>query len=331
MTGYIVRRLIAAVVTVWLIVTAVFLIFFVFPGGQGNRGEGKFSPVALAIAGQHNQPRILKRIEEDLGLEKSVAVQYRRYMSRLVQGNLGYSYASESGQKIPVRPMIMSSVRPTVELALGASIIALTVGIFGGLTSARDRTGWMRRFFGGFSIVAMSVPAFVLGSLAVGVFAGFGIYLTDLYQPMSAGVAKWLQGMIVPWIVLAFPFMGIYYRIVRGSLQSVANEEFVRTARAMGLRQNSILKHQFRASVVPLVTAYGVDLALFLGGSIIVESIFAIPGLGNLIFGATRGGDYPVVAGVTIVAASAVVFLSLIVDIAYSYLDPRVVYAAEPA
>ena len=331
MTGYIFRRLISAIVTVWLIVTLVFLIFFVFPGGQGKRNEGGWSPVAVAIAGQHNQPAILRRIEEDLELESSVVVQYRQYMGRLARGNLGYSYASESGQRIPVRPMITGSLRATVELALGASAIALTAGVFGGLASARDKTRWTARVLGLFSIVSMSIPSFVLGLLAVGVFATFGIFLTELYQPMSEGIGGWLQGLLVPWIVLAFPFIGRYYRIVRSGLKGVENEEFVRTARAMGLRENSILRHQFRAAAIPVVTAFGVDLSLFLGGSIIVESIFQIPGLGNLLLNATRGGDYPVVAGVTIVGATAVVMLSFLVDIAYSYLDPRVVFDAEPA
>ena len=330
MTGYIFRRLISAVVTVWLIVTTVFLLFFVFPGGSGTQ-VGGFSQVALAIAGQHNSPEILRRIERDLELDKPVVVQYESYMLRLSRFDLGFSYASESGQRIPVRPMITGSLRATVELAVGAAAIALAVGVFGGLAASRDKSPWTARALGGFSIVSMSIPSFVLGSLVVGVFAGLGIYLADLYQPMSEGISGWLQGMIIPWIVLAFPFMGRYYRIVRTSLQGVENEEFVRTARAMGLRENSILRHQFRAAAIPLVTAFGVDLALFLGGSIIVESIFNIPGLGNLLLNATRGGDYPVVAGVTIIGASAVVFLSFLVDIAYSYLDPRVVYGAEPA
>jgi peptide/nickel transport system permease protein len=316
--GYIVRRVIAAVVTVWLVVTAVFLIFFVFPGGSGNRVEGGFSPVAVAIAGQHNSPEILRRIER-------VSVQYARFMGRLARFDLGNSYASEGGQRIPVRPMITASARPTIELAFGASVIALTAGIFGGSLTARSRTRWADRALSGFSIAALSVPTFVLGGLGVGLFAAFGIYLTDLYQPMSEGLGGWLEGMLAPWVVLAFPFIGIYYRLVRSSVRGVANEEFVRTATAMGLHENTIVKHQLRASIVPVITAFGVDLAHFLGGSIIVESIFSIPGLGGLLLGATRGGDYPVVAAVTIVGATAVVLLSLIVDIIYTYLDPRVV------
>lgn len=329
--GYIVRRLIAAIITVWLVITAVFLIFFVFPGGAGNRLEGGFSPVAVAIAGQHNSPEILRRIERDLDLDEPVSTQYARFLERLSRFDLGNSYASEGGQRIPVRPMIAQSFRPTVELAFGASAIALAAGIFGGSLTARSRKRVTEHALGGISIVALSVPTFVLGLLSIGAFAGFGIYLTDLYQPMSEGLGGWLQGMLAPWLVLAFPFIGIYYRIVRGSLHEVANEEYLRTATAMGLEENTIVKQQMRSSVVPLVTAYGVDLAHFLGGSIIVESIFSIPGLGGLLLGATRGGDYPVVAAVTIVAASAVVFLSLAVDVIYTYLDPRITFDGRPA
>jgi peptide/nickel transport system permease protein len=324
--GYLIRRSIAAIVTVWLILTAVFLIFFVFPGGSGDRIEGGFSPVAIAITGQHNTPEVLRRIESDLELDKPLIEQYASFMGRLASFDLGNSYASEGGQRIPVQPMIAASFRPTVELALGASVLALAVGLLGGFASAGGRNRWAASVFGGFSLIALSLPAFALGGLVVGVFAASGIYLADLYQPMSEGVAGWIQGMLAPWIVLAFPFMGIYHRIVRSSLSGVANEDFVRTAKAMGLHENTIIKQQMRASVVPLVTAFGIDLAHFLGGSIIVEEVFSIPGLGGLLLGATRGGDLPVVAGVTIVGSAAVVFLSLIVDLAYTYLDPRVVF-----
>lgn len=329
MTSYVLRRLIAALVTIWLVMTGVFLLFFVMPGGAGNRIEGGFSPVAVFIAGQNNDRATLRRIERDLGLDGSVMAQYGSYMSRLARGNLGFSYG-ERGTRQPVNPAVVSSIRPTIELALGASTLALAAGVGGGIMSTRARRRWTNRALAGLSIFCMSVPAFVIGLLAVGLFAAQGITLQGIYQPMSAGLGGWAESMLVPWIVLAFPFAGVYFRLVRAGVLSVGKEDFILTAKATGLREKVVLRHQFRAGAMPLVTAYGVDLANFLGGAIIVESIFGVPGLGNLIVDAIGGGDFPIVAGVTLVAATAVVLLTLVVDIAYTYLDPRITYAAAP-
>lgn len=326
MFAYVVRRLVIGIVTVWLVVTALFLIFFVLPGGSGRKDSGGFSSVAVFIAGRNNSPANLRRIEADLGLDEPLFVQYRDFIARLTRGDLGYSYG-EPGQRVPVAPMIKASIVPTAQLVVGAALVAIALGMAGGAYSAQRRGRWSSRGLIGASIVTMSVPSFVLGLLLLAFLARFGVYVNEAYRPLSEGVGAWLQGMALPWFVLAFPFIGLYFRLVRSTLLGVENEEFVRTARAKGVDERGVLRHQLRASLIPLVSAYGVDLANFLGGAIIVESIFAIPGLGQLAVGAIRGQDYPVIAAITIVGSSVVILMSMLVDILYTYIDPRIVYA----
>jgi peptide/nickel transport system permease protein len=322
--AYLVRRVIAAIVTIWLVVSGVFAIFFILPGGAGKEGPGGFSPVTIFLAGRGNSRENLTRIERDLGLDQPLPEQYARYMSRLARGNLGFTYSEEP--RLPVTPIIKSSFRPTLELALGGSIVALLVALTGGVLSARQRSRWTDRLLSGFSLISLSVPSFVVGVLAIFLLATFNISTQGQYQPMSAGLWGWLKGLWVPWIALAFPFIGIYFRILRTNLVGLANEDFIRTAKAKGLHELQIVRHQLRAGFMPVLTAYGVDLAQFLGGCLIVESIFDIPGLGNLAVGSIRAGDFPVLIGVTIVGATAAVLLSLLVDLAYAYLDPRIGY-----
>lgn len=329
MTGYVVRRVIAALVTVWLVLSGIFLIFFVMPGGAGKKSLGGFSPVAVFIAGRNNSPSSLRQIERDLGLDKSLQEQYFQFISRSIRGDLGFSY-EEAETPMPVGPMVRASFRPTLELALGASVVALAAGIGGGILAARGRSRWSDRVMSGFSIVALSIPAFVSGSLALALLNTSDLYDFGQYVPMSAGLGAWLEGMWLPWVILALPFIGIYFRLVRSSLLEIRSEDFIRTAWAKGLSERDVLRHQLRAGSMPVVTAFGVDLANFLGGAIIVETVLGIPGLGGLIVGATRGSDFPVIAGVTIVASIAVVFMTLAVDIAYTYLDPRITYGSNP-
>lgn len=324
MIQYIIRRLLWAVVMVLLVTMVVFLIFFVLPGGTGRRGPGGASPVAVQMAGRNPRPELVKNIERRLGLDKPVYVQYWRYISKAARGDLGYSYHSNED----VTTVILRRAPASISLAVGASVVWLVVGVSIGVLSALKRRSIFDRGAMFFALVGVSMPVFFLALIAVFFLDGqLGIYNTATYEPITSDPIAWLKSMWLPWLILAFVSAAIYARMVRGNLLEVQGEDYIRTARAKGLRERSVTRHSLRSALTPIVTMYGLDLGLLLGGAVITESIFNIPGIGRLAVEAIADSNLPVILGTTLVAAVFVIVANLIVDIAYAALDPRVRYS----
>jgi peptide/nickel transport system permease protein len=238
---------------------------------------------------------------------------------------LGYSY----GNFVPVREEVVQRAPRTLWLIAGAATIWLSCGVAIGVLSAVKRRTFVDRFAMGFALFGISAPVFWLGLMALFlVWKKLGLTGGSGYVPISTGIGHWISHLILPWIVLALLYMAIYARLTRNNLLETLGEDYIRTARAKGLSEREvILKHGLRASLTPIVTIFGLDIALLVGGAIITESVFNIQGLGWLAFNGAITQDLPTVLGVVICTATAVALMNLIVDIVYAFLDPRVRYA----
>lgn len=296
-----------------------FAIFYLLPSANP----------ALLRAGHQPTAALIKSIEHRLGLDKPWYVQYYDYMKALVlHFNFGYSYQYQT----PVRSMIFSRLPATVSLALGAAVVWLTIGIIVGTISAVRRQSRLDRATMGASLVAISAPPYWLGLVSLFLFATdigkFHIFPgAGSYVPLTQDPVHWFTSMILPWLVLAAGFAAIYARLLRGNLTEVMAEDYIRTARAKGLPERTVIvRHGLRAAITPLVSAAGVDIGVLLGGVILIETVFNIPGIGRLAYDSITNGDLPMIQGTVLIGAFFIVILNLIVDIAYAFIDPRVRY-----
>jgi peptide/nickel transport system permease protein len=324
MLQYIIRRLLWAVVMLVLVVAVVFTIFFVLPGGTGRRVEGRPSPVAVMMAGRNPRPALVRDIEHRLGLDQPLYVQFGKYIGNAAQLDFGYSYQSNQ----PVTTAVLHAVPATASLAIGASIVWLVMGISTGIVSALKRRSIFDRASMLIALIGVSLPTFWLGIMAVFYFdSNLGIYQVGEYAGITEDFGAWISSMWLPWLVLAVVSAAFYTRMVRGNLLEVQGEDYIRTARAKGLKERSVIRHALRSALTPVVTMYGLDLGILLGGAIITERIFNIPGIGSLAVNSIQSSDLPIVLGTTIVAAFFVIIANLLVDIVYAGLDPRVRYS----
>ena len=320
MTRYIIRRLIYVVGVMLAVTFVAFVIFFLLPS----------SDPAVTFAGRNPTPELVAQVKEQLGLDKPWPVQYVLYVKRLVLGDqygwpgFGLSYNTRS----PVHDEIFQRAKVTLTLAIGGAILWLLIGIPIGVISALKRRTWVDRSAMGFALVGVSAPDFWLGLVALWVFwQQLGWLPGTGYVEFSDSPSQWFLHMIMPWSVLAILFAAIYARVTRGNLIDTMSEDYIRTARAKGLsEQRVVTRHGLRAGLTPIITLLGIDLALLVGNSVVTETVFNLPGLGNYVLVSTNNGDLPAVLAVVVLAAFAVAILSLISDIAYAYLDPRVRY-----
>jgi peptide/nickel transport system permease protein len=319
MTKYIIRRLLWVIVLLFLVSLLTFVIFYLFPSAD---------PAQLR-AGRQPSPALVASIRHNLGLDKPWYVQYFRYMKALVlHFNFGYSYTND----VSVRQQIFSRLPATISLALGAAVVWLTIGIAVGTLSAVRRRSFFDRAAMGTALVAISAPVYWLGLLMlflfandigkVHIFPGAGSYV-----PLSQNPLKWFTSLLLPWFVLAASFSAIYARLLRANLIEVMSEDYIRTARAKGLPERRvILRHGIRSAITPIVTAAGLDIGILLGGVILTETVFNIPGIGRLAYDSIINSDLPMIQGTVLVGAFFIVIGNLIVDIAYAFIDPRVRY-----
>lgn len=320
MTRYIVRRLLWGIVLLFGVSLLTFIIFYLLPS----------SNPALLRAGRNPSPALVKIIEHQLGLDKAWYVQYYDYMKQLIlHFNFGYSYFYNE----PVRTMIFSRLPATISLALGAAVIWLISGIAVGTISAVRRRSRFDRAAMGSALVAISAPPYWLGLLALYLFSSdIGKLIPFLpgagaYVPLTQNPAKWFTALIMPWLVLAASFAAIYARLLRGNLIEVMSEDYIRTARAKGLPERTVVvKHGIRAAITPLVSAAGVDIGTLLGGVILVETVFNVPGIGLLTYDAIINSDLPMIQGTVLIGAFFIIICNLLVDILYAFIDPRVQY-----
>jgi peptide/nickel transport system permease protein len=288
---YIARRLVWTLVVILAVVFITFLVFFKLPNGNP----------ALRFAGKSPTQADIARIDAQLHLNKPFYIEFGYFVKNVFGGDeygwpgLGYSY----GNYVSVKSQII------------------------------QRRSWIDRTAMGFALFGISAPVFWLGLMSLFiVWKELGLTGGSGYTPISQGVGQWASHMILPWIVLSLLYMAVYARLTRNNLLETLGEDYIRTARAKGLSErNVIFRHGLRASLTPIVTIFGLDVALLVGGAIITESVFNLQGLGWLAINSATTQDLPTVLGVVICTAAAVAIMNLVVDILYAFLDPRVRYS----
>lgn len=302
----------------FVVTIVVFVLFYIGPGA-GN--------VARTLAGREATPQTVALIKHRLLLDRPLYEQYGHFVNGLVHGNLGYSYYH--GQ--PVTAVIKAALPVTLSLAVGAAALWLVIGVLSGVLSAVKSRSLADRVATILALVFYSTPVFVLGLLllylvyyqlavhGVHVFPGSG------YTYLTANPLKWLEGLILPWIALALITSAAYTRLTRGSMLDVLSEDYIRTARAKGLSERRVIfRHALRAAMTTVVSQFGIDLATLIGGAVLTETVFGMPGLGFTAVQSIQQQDLPVIIGVVMVTATAVVVANIVVDGLYAVVDPRV-------
>jgi peptide/nickel transport system permease protein len=323
MAIYIVRRLLWVVLLLFVITLVTFVIFNVLPAGD---------PAALR-AGRQPSAELIAAIRQQLGLDDSYPVQFIRYIGDIlpfVGGdgvNFGFSYQNNA----EVLPQILDRLPATIFLTLGAVVLWLAVAIPIGMISAVRSGSLLDRVTMGVALIAISAPVYFLGLIALYLFADdigrFPILPGNSAYQEADGIFGKAGALLMPWAVLAAAFAAIYARFLRGNLIETMQEDYIRTARAKGLSERRVIfKHAMRSAITPIVTLLGLDVGILLGGAILTETVFNIQGIGRFAYEGIIRQDLPVVQGTVLFGAFFIAIMSLIVDIAYAFIDPRVRY-----
>jgi len=325
--AYLVRRVLSMFLLLFLLSVTVFVLFSLLPGDPARLSCGKACTTSIIEANRHR-----------LGLDDPVPTQYLKFVSGLVVGRtfspespqpiechapcLGYSFTRHE----EVMSLIARSAPVTFFLAIGAFVIWIFVGLSLGIFAALNRGKWVDRLIMGISLIGYSMPSFFIGLLLI-----FFVIIKWQFLPFPSYVQPWenpfqfFQTMLLPWIVLATLYAAFYIRLTRNQVLEVLSDDYVRTARAKGLPERRVVvKHALRAGLTPIVTAAGLDLAGLLGGAIISENIFSLPGLGSLAVSSITDSDLPIITGLTLLTAAIIIFANLVVDLLYAVIDPRV-------
>jgi peptide/nickel transport system permease protein len=321
MVFYIARRLLWTLVVVAAVIAITFVVFYLLPSGDP----------ALRFAGKNPNQAELDLIRQRLGLDQAWYVQFLKFIKRFFTGDqygwpgLGYTFAGQAS----VLHLIVDRAPRTILLIMGAAILWLTGGVAIGVISAVRRRSAVDRAAMGFALFGISAPVFWLGLMGLYIFwRKLGWTGGTGYVSPLDSVTGFFSHMILPWVVLALLYAAFYARMTRNNLLETLGEDYIRTARAKGLSEREVIfKHGLRASLTPIVTMFGLDIALLVGGAVITESVFNIQGLGYLAINGALTQDLPTVLGVVLLAAVAVAIMNLIVDVVYAFLDPRVRYA----
>ena len=319
MIGYILRRLLWGVVLLFVVLFITFFIFYVLPAADPAKQR----------AGKAASEEQIENVRRQQGLDKPFYEQFATYTENIVlHADFGTSIISNT----PVRDRIVDRIPATISLTLGAVIIWITVAFVVGTLSAVKRRTWIDRTAMTGALFGVSAPVYWLGLVALYLFSeDLGVFPLlpgqDTYVPLSENAGEWFTSLLMPWFVLAAAFAAIYARVLRSNLLDVMGEDYIRTARAKGLTERRVvMRHGLRAAVTPVVTLLGVDLGVLLGGAILTETVFNIPGLGRESYDAIENGDLPIVQGTVLFGAFFIIIMNLIVDILYAFLDPRVRY-----
>ncbi len=327
MTAYLIRRVLGMIVLLFLLTITVFFLFNLLPGDPARLTCGKACSPAIIEANRHR-----------LGYDEPILVQYEKFVTGIF---VGRTYSPDSPQPIEcnapclgysftrhelVTSLIARSAPVTFWLAIGAFLMWIIGGISLGIFAALNHGRWPDRLVMTISLIGYSLPSFFIGLVLI-----FFIILKLGWLPFPSYVSpfenpfQFLQTMILPWIVLATLNAAFYMRLTRNQVLEVFGDDFVRTARAKGLPERTVVvKHALRAGLTPIVTAAGLDLAYLLGGAIISENIFSLPGLGSLVVTSVLTSDLPVIVGITTLTATIIIVANLVVDLLYAVVDPRV-------
>jgi peptide/nickel transport system permease protein len=318
MATYIARRLLWAVFLLLVVSFLTFVIFYVLPTAD---------PATLRAGSRSGNQALIQSIRETLGLDRPWYVQYGKYMERLLfHFDFGFSYRNDAS----VREQIFSRLPATASLVIGAAIVWVAVGIPVGVISATRRRSWIDRAAMGASLIAISAPVYWLGLVSLYLFADdigkWPIFKgSGTYVPFSSSPTDWFSSLILPWLVLAATAAAFYARLLRGNLTEVLAEDYIRTARAKGLREWVVVwRHGVRSAITPIITVLGLDIGILLGGAILTETVFNIPGIGRLAYQSIRNADLPMIQGTVLFGAFFIIIANLVVDVLYAFLDPRV-------
>jgi peptide/nickel transport system permease protein len=316
MGAYITRRLLWTLLLLWVVSGITFLVFNVMPSADP----------ALLRAGRRAEPEILQGIRETFGLDRPLYVQYLDYMRDVfLHFDFGRSYRND----VDVRSQLFDRLPNTLYLIAGAVVVWLTIGLSVGMISAVKRGSLLDRLAMTSALVAISAPVYWLGLVVLYLFSKdigrFPLLPGSGSFQDSASILTKFESLIMPWFVLATAFAAIYARLLRANLLEVLGEDYIRTARAKGLSERRVIfRHGARSALTPIVTVLGLDVGILVGGAILTESVFNIPGIGRLTYDAIQRGDIITVQGATLFLALAVCLCNLLVDVLYSVLDPRV-------
>ena len=314
MLGYIIKRILMTVPVMVVVALFVFLLLRLSPGDP-----------AAVIAGDYATAEDVQKIREKLGLSEPIFVQFVTWLGSLIQGDLGTSIFSNK----PVTELIGQRLEPTLMLALTTIIFSILVAVPLGTIAAFRAGSWIDRLVMLFSVGGFSVPVFVLGYILIYFFSiTWRILPVQGYRsPFEDGMLPFVQHIILPTLTLSVIYIALLARMTRASVMEVLEEDYIRTARAKGLSEVKILmQHALRNAAVPIVTVIGIGIALLIGGVVVTESVYNIPGLGRLVLDAVLARDYPIIQGLILFFSLIYVLLNLIIDLTYTLFDPRIKY-----
>ncbi|MFD3512085.1 ABC transporter permease [Streptomyces sp. NPDC058657] len=329
MLAYVIRRLFAVAMMLLVVTLTTFVIFFVLPKWAGQ-------DIALLFVGKNTDPASVEGVREKLGLADPVIVQFWHFVQALFVGRdyssgvdvtrcaapcFGYSFRTEQ----EVWPQLTAAMPVTLSLAAGACLLWVTGGVAAGVLSALRRgTIWDRTAMT-VALAGVSLPIYFTGLLSLAVFSFQLEWIEGEFTPFADDPGLWFQSLLLPWITLAFLYAAMYARLTRATMLEILGEDYIRTARAKGLTERAVIgKHAMRSTWTPVITLLGLDLGALLGGAILTESTYNLPGLGRLAVDAITQKDLPIILGVTLIAAIFICVANLLVDMLYAVIDPRV-------
>jgi peptide/nickel transport system permease protein len=313
---FLIRRIAFGVLVMWVVATAVFVLYFVAPHN-----------VAQTLAGRQATAQTIDLIAHRLGLDRPILSQYGSYLWRLLHGDPGYSYVNNE----PVSTIIKQDLPITASVAIGGAVLWLLIGVVSGVFAATHPRTPADRAVTGFALLFYSMPTFLLGELCL-LFLFYRLHLAGVhffpgsgYVPLTENAGQWFVHLILPWVTIALVTAATYSRLTRGAMLDVLGEDYIRTARSKGIAERRVVyRHALRSALTPVVTQFGIDLGTLLGGIIVTETVFGLPGLGQQIYNSISREDLPVIIGLVLLASAFIVAANIVVDLLYAVLDPRV-------
>lgn len=311
--SFLARRVAATVPVLFIVAVIVFLMLRLAPGDP-----------AAAIVGDSGTAENIAKVQQQLGLDQSIPVQFMKWGGSLLKGDLGESYF----MKMRVTELISQRIGPTVSLATMTLVFTILIAIPLGVIAAWRHGGWLDRMLMGFSVMGFSIPAFVIGYVLIWVFSmHLHLFPVQGYVRLNQDPLLWLRHLILPSITLSIIYVALIARVTRAAVAEAMTEDYIRTARAKGISEKRVLiRHALANAAVPILTVIGIGIALLIGGVVVTETVFAIPGLGQLTVEAVLSRDFPLIQGITLFFSVVYVLINLAIDISYSFFDPRIRY-----
>lgn len=310
--GYFIRRLVATLPVMAVVAVVVFMLIHLSPG----------DPAAL-IAGDLATEEDIIKLRETLGLNQPLLQQFLSWLGRIAKGDLGISIFTN----VPVTELLAQRLEPTLSIAALTMGLTLLLAVPLGTLAAYRAGSWIDRLVMLFAVLSFSVPVFLVGYLLIFTFAmQLHWFPVQGYTPIAEGLLPWARSLVLPCVNLALVYIALVTRMTRATVLEVLHEDYIRTARAKGLGVLPVLMHALRNAAIPIATTVGVGIALLIGGVVVTETVFAIPGIGRLVIDAVQRHDYPVIQSVLLISAGVYVLINLMIDLSYRFFDPRIQY-----